>query len=230
MTCVTGRRRRWRLLPVAPLLLVASCSGGGDDGLQAQVDAIRLEVDDLGDGWRQTGAESPGADDDTDLLERCVTDDLADDLDDAIDAESETISFQQIGELGVPSDLRVSSVALDDEGVFEALHDLLRGASFAECFGAALVELLRSAADRVEVGAVEAAAGSVDGDVESTTVVAPLTVEAAGEPVELTVRLTVLSNTRFGAYVAQTGPVGELDAEAHAEWGRLLAERMPPPE
>ena len=47
---------------------------------------------------------------------------------------------------------------------------------------------------------------------------------------DLAVRLTVVRNGRFGATLAQSGPVAELDDEAHAEWARLLADRMPEPE
>ena len=213
----SGRRPLWGLLLGA--LLLVSCSDDGDDGLQEIVDAIRLEADDLGDGWREVGAESPGADDDTDLLSRCLPEDAG-----SWDAESDTTSFQRLGP-AVPGQLRVWSVAGDDPDDLTDLHEQVRDLEFTNCFGPALVELLRSAADEVEVGEV-----LTEGQGDRTVVTAPLTVTAGGTTVDLAVRVTLVTRGRFGATLTESGPATDLDPGAHDGWADLLAERMPEPE
>ena len=211
------RRPLWGLLLGA--LLLVSCRNGDDEGQQKVVDAIRLEVDDLGEGWREVGAESPGADDDTDLLGRCLPEEEG-----SREAESGTTSFQRLG-TAVPGQLRVWSVAVDGPDDLAELHEHMRGPAFTDCFGPALVDLLRSAAEEVEVGEVE-----VDGEGDRSVVTAPLTVTASGTTVDLVVRATLVTKGRFGATLAQSGPAADLDPDAHDEWADLLADRMPEPD
>jgi hypothetical protein len=203
-----------------------------DADVQARAEQAQLEVADLGDGWTLTKTTPPDQVDDTpNPVDECVGD-----LKDRIDAsqvfETDHREFTAKTDAPVPATVQSSSIAVDDPSLFAEMHDLLRGDEFGQCMGTAFQKLLEGNATGAEItiGDVIAAEQVVDPgddpDLTSTGVTIPVTVSAEGTTLDLESSMTFISTGPVASVLIVFTPTGIVTADAIAEWGRVLAERL----
>lgn len=210
----------------------ASSARDGADELEAAVTAAQLEPDDLGPGWELTETKAPGEDDDEpNPVDECLQG-LDDRFQAATVAESEERTFTHEGESPLPAEVTSASLALDDAALFVEMHDLLRSPDFAACLHRRFEETMASLGGEAEVtvGDVAQAEGVVDpgndAQLTSTRLSIPITIGMDGLTLDLDADMAFLSTGQLGSYVLVFASEGEVPAEAVAEWGRLLAERL----
>lgn len=203
------------------------------ESLQASVDAAQLETSDLGDGWVLTGTKPAGEDDDEPSpLDDCLAGDIDERVEEGTVAESEERTFELQGETAFPTEITSSSIALEDETLFDEMHELLRSDELATCISDSFREAMASSADGAEItiGDFEATEDVVDPDaapdLESTGFEIPLTITAEGFTADATVSMTFISTGQLGSSILVFGPSEELRTSMVAELGAILAERL----
>lgn len=211
-----------------------------DADVQALIDEAQLDADDLGEGYELTATSPPDAEDDEDgdddgaeanPIEDCLASDLDDRFDEATVAETDERTFTQTDGAPVPAEVTASNVALDDDALFDEMHDLLRSEDFATCMGDAFEALLAESAAGADIvlGEIDVAEDAVDADVDdltSTTITIPVSVSAEGFSLDAEVSMLFLDVGELGSSILVFGAADEARAGELARWGGLVAERL----
>jgi hypothetical protein len=204
-----------------------------DGDLAAVVDGAQLELEDLGEGWELVSDNPPTDDDEEDEpnpIDECATSELQDSFEAAKVAESNERSFRRTGTGPIPAEVQSSSIGLDDETLFEDMHEVLRSPEFGTCLGEGLQTAMAGGGGEAVVGEVEQSdevvdPGNDDG-LQSTGITIPITLTVEGQTFELRATMVFLNSGPVGSSMFAFAPEGEVSSENVAEWGRLLAERI----
>ena len=210
--------------------------------VQALIDGAQLDAEDLGEGYELTATSPPDDQDDEDdeddtdageanPIEDCLAGDLDDRFDEATVAETDERTFTQTGGAPVPAEVTASNVALDDEALFDEMHELLRSEDFATCMGDAFEAVLAESAAGADIalGDIAVAEDAVEADVDdltSTTITIPVTVSAEGFSLEADVSMLFLDVGELGSSILVFGAADEGRGDDLVRWGGLVAERL----